>query len=58
MEDVSTRQPLALGDHLLATDDADTINSLQLSWGDIWVTGGGGGGGGGEGGVGVSYDRL
>lgn len=40
VEDVPARQPLALADHLLATDDADAVNSLELSWGDVWVAGG------------------
>ena len=40
VEDVPARQPLALADHLLTTDNADAVNSLQLSRGDVWVAGG------------------
>ena len=51
MEDVPTWEPLALVDHLLTTDDANVVNSLQFLWGDIWVTGGRGREGGGAAGV-------
>ncbi len=49
VEDVPTWEPLALVDHLLTTDDANVVNSLQFLWGDIWVTGGRGREGGGSG---------